>query len=82
MKDISLFKILHFVISQSNDLTCPNTTTILVSDLDRKLDIFQGGDGSSSIQRRLYLEKIKNTQLKLTTYDTSVKVFKIVGVNF
>ena len=82
LKDISLFKILHFVISQSNDLTCPNTTTILVSDLDRKLDIFQGGDGSSSLQRRLYLEKIKNTQLKLTPYDTSVKVFKIVGVNF
>ena len=82
MKDISLFKMIHFVISQSNDLDSPNTTTVLVTDLDRKLDIFQGGDGASGVQRRLYLEKIKNTQLKLTTYDTSVKVFKIVGVNF
>ena len=71
---------IYFEIAYERERLAPNQAIILTSSLVKKLDIYQGGDAASSVQRRLYLSKINNTQLKLETYDCIVKVYKIIGI--
>lgn len=71
---------IYFEVGYFNTRSTPNSTIILTSCLNRGLDIYQGGDGDSSKQRRLTLTKVSNTQLKLTAYDCSVTVYKIIGI--
>ena len=83
-KSIYKYKALYFVIGYFLSVDKPNPTTVLTSSfkLDKNFDIYQGGDATSSSQRRLYLSLKDETTLYLQTYDTEVKIYQILGLTF
>ena len=45
-----------------------------------EIDIYSGGDGTSSLCRRIYLKRTSDTSLTIRPYDTESRVFKIIGL--
>lgn len=83
-QSIYIYKALYFFVGHFLSKDSPNTTFILTSSLKlgKKMDIYQGGDAASSVQRRLYLTLKNETTLSLQTYDTEVKIYQVLGLTF